>query len=107
MGISYVPDWDDKLQNVVLNQEPHFGQPEQQQNESHQEEQFKTQELRCVIRKVFIPAAFLGYQNDHWRIQIQSAGSNWLLAITGTGPPAPALGPMALGPGPGNLMMES
>ena len=33
-----VPDWVDKLQNVVLNQEPQFEQPEQQQSESHQEE---------------------------------------------------------------------
>ena len=28
----------DKLQNVVLNQEPHFEQPQQQQSESRQEE---------------------------------------------------------------------
>ena len=33
-----VPDWVDKLQNVVLNQEPQFEQPEQQESECHQEE---------------------------------------------------------------------
>ena len=33
-----VPDWVDKLQNVVLNQEPQFEQPQQEQSESHQED---------------------------------------------------------------------
>ena len=32
-----VPDWVDKLQNVVLNQEPQFEQPGQEQSECHQE----------------------------------------------------------------------
>ena len=55
-GLLFVPDWVDKLQNVDLNQEPQFEEPEQQQGESHQEEQFKTQELCCIIRKAFFSA---------------------------------------------------
>ena len=44
-----VPDWVDKLQNVVLNQEPQFEQPQQQQSESHQEEWMVLAGLNATI----------------------------------------------------------